>query len=458
MGAWRSPHKRTNVAADSERVYSEEEKGNALVACQVKPNQHGYLAYQLYWYKLPGGTSWEGTPLKDNPKNRRRMEARVILMNEEFERGTFDYLKWFPNGNKAHLFKHKSTVPETIGEYYGVWIERKKPPVVRAGLERDYRDHFRLYILPKFEDTRLAELTPAMLDALRSYLLHERGLSLKSVRNVIDASFRAMYRDARTVDYVPELEGKDPFGALQWPRLKIGKPDPFTEEERDALIAHFRETGPFYYALVYTLFFTGMRPSEALALRWGDVDLKRREIQITKSRYLDKEAGTKTAASEREIKILPKLAEVLSEIKPLDVTEETHVFLNQNGQPINFHTWRAKIWYRALRAKKIRERKPYTMRHTFISVGLSNGANPKWLGDYCGTSLTMIEKHYGKYIRNDSEEQLSRMLRVKTETLTETLVGTRESGEGEEAEKIQEDVGGPTWTRTRDQPVMSRWL
>ena len=25
-------------------------------------------------------------------------------------------------------------------------------------------------------------------------------------------------------------------------------------------------------------------------------------------------------------------------------------------------------------------------------------------------------------------------------------------------EKIREDVGGPTWTRTRDQPVMSRWL
>ena len=49
------------------------------------------------------------------------------------------------------------------------------------------------------------------------------------------------------------------------------------------------------------------------------------------------------------------------------------------------------------------------MRHTFTSVGLSNGVNIKWLGDYCGTSVAMIEKHYGKYIRNDSQEQLNRL-------------------------------------------------
>jgi hypothetical protein len=52
----------------------------------------------------------------------------------------------------------------------------------------------------------------------------------------------------------------------------------------------------------------------------------------------------------------------------------------------------------------MRERKPYTMGHTFISVGLTNWVNPKWLADYCGTSLTMIEKRYEKYPRNDVDE------------------------------------------------------
>ncbi len=33
----------------------------------------------------------------------------------------------------------------------------------------------------------------------------------------------------------------------------------------------------------------------------------------------------------------------------------------------------------------------------------------------------MIEKHYGKYINSDSEEQLKKLFRSKTETFTETL-------------------------------------
>lgn len=160
-----------------------------------------------------------------------------------------------------------------------------------------------------------------------------------------------------------------------------------------------------------------MVPVPLKALRWGDIDLKRRELSISKSHYLDEEASTKIAGSEREIRLLPEVAAVLNSIKPLHVMEDTHDFLNQEGCSINFHTWRAKIWYRALRAKGMTERKPYSMRHTFISVGLTNVVSIKWLADYCGTSVAMIEKHYGKYIRNEADEQLQRL---KTVTLTVT--------------------------------------
>ena len=34
------------------------------------------------------------------------------------------------------------------------------------------------------------------------------------------------------------------------------------------------------------------------------------------------------------------------------------------------------------------------MRHPFISIGLSNGVNIKWLAEYRGTSVAITEKHY----------------------------------------------------------------
>jgi integrase len=386
------------------------------MACKVKVNRHGFLAFRLYWDR---NESWEGTEWKDTPKNRTRAEARAVLISEQIDNGTFDYLKWFPDGNKACLFRGEppaESKPKTVGEFYLDWIERKKPPFIRPGLHHDYTRQFRRYILPKFEETPIIEVTLPVLEAFRSYLNQEMGLSLKSCRNIIDGTFRAMMRDARKHG----ISEKDHFADLEWPRVVSPKPDPFTAEERDVILKHFKEKHAYYYPFLSMLFGTGARPSEIIALRWGDVDLRARMLSITKSRYMDTDSPTKTAASEREIKLSEHLVSSLRSLKPLHVTESEFVFKNHEGNPIREDKWRAKYWYRALRACGIRPRKFYATRHTFISDALSHGLNIKWVAEYCGTSVAMIEKHYGKYIKNDSDEQLKRLFEVKTETFTET--------------------------------------
>ena len=130
-----------------------------------------------------------------------------------------------------------------------------------------------------------------------------------------------------------------------------------------------------------------------------------------------REVGETEAGSEREIRLLPDVIDVLRAAKPLHVGINEHVFKNQEGQLLNFHTWRAGIWYRILRGTGVRERKPYSTRHTFISAGLSNGVNIKWLAEYCGTSVTMIEKHYGKYIGGNIENSFQGFLGGQTRNL-----------------------------------------
>jgi hypothetical protein len=66
------------------------------MACMVKVNRHGRLAFRLFW---DGRESWEGTRWKNTPKNRLKAEADALRISEEMERGDFDYLKWFPDGN-----------------------------------------------------------------------------------------------------------------------------------------------------------------------------------------------------------------------------------------------------------------------------------------------------------------------------------------------------------------------
>jgi len=245
------------------------------MGCTVTTNRHGVLTFRIFWQ---GGEYWRSTGRKDTPEDRHYVEALAEVIGDAIEKKTFS-LDWFEDEAKQQKPDSK-----TVGSYYLEWIERKKPPVVRAGLARDYRDHFNRYMLGKFKNVALVDVTPRRLEEFRAYLLSERGLSLKSCRNVIDASFRAMIRDARKIDgHIKE----DPFTAIDWPRLPVQKPDPFTEEERDKIIQHFREKNRFYYPFVYTLFWTGMRPSEALTLRWEDIDLKHGFISISKSHYLE---------------------------------------------------------------------------------------------------------------------------------------------------------------------------
>ena len=133
------------------------------MACNVATNRHKRLRFRLNYR----GREWtEGIGLTDTPKNRMRAEARAVLISEEMEHGEFDYLRWFPYGNRAHEFNPKDNMAnhtQTVGEYFKVWIESKKPPAVRAGLERDYRAHFKRYILPRFENVKLKDVEPRKL-------------------------------------------------------------------------------------------------------------------------------------------------------------------------------------------------------------------------------------------------------------------------------------------------------
>src|SRR5262249_50654607 len=71
------------------------------------------------------------------------------------------------------------------------------------------------------------------------------------------------------------------------------------------------------------------------------------------------------------------------------------------GNPIDEDRFVRQHWPKALRATGLRPRKFHATRHTFISCALSQGVNLKWLADYCGTSVAMIEDHYGRWLRGD---------------------------------------------------------
>ena len=74
--------------------------------------------------------------------------------------------------------------------------------------------------------------------------------------------------------------------------------------------------------------------------------------------------------------------------------------------PIDQGEWAREFWHGLLEALKIRPRKFYATRHTFISIALTKGVNMKWLAEQCGNSVGTIERHYGKFLVGEAEAQL----------------------------------------------------
>lgn len=393
------------------------------MACKLTANKHKYLAFRLHWRGLRW---WEGTGVRDTRANRSELEKKAQLISAEIRTGTFDahrYLEHFPDGNKVREFRAAlaeappTAVPQlyvpTLNDFFATWIARQQPPYVRPQQSIDYSRHITGYVLgaPVGGDDRrtlgelpLTELRLSHLKELRQRLADD-GLSIKYARNIMGASFRAMIRDARE-----ELDGlalTDPFSLLRWPRAEVRPPDPYTRDEREKILGYFAERHPFYYPWVYTRFWTGMRPSEAAALRLSDFDAVAEKIQIRVSRHRGVDGETKTRGSKRTIDLTPEVTAVLRDLVPLKVDPARFLFTNRyTGGAINQGEWAREYWGRCLRALGLRPRRFYDTRHTFISEALTRGANIKWLAEYCGTSVVMIEKHYGRFMETQSRSQL----------------------------------------------------
>ena len=166
---------------------------------------------------------------------------------------------------------------------------------------------------------------------------------------------------------------REPFAALDWPDKVDPEPDPFTEEERDILLDYYWRKDRHWFPFVFTQFFTGLRPGEAIGLRCG-LDLRRGRLSVRASRTLGEDNPPKTKKSKRTITVRPEVIAVLRDMpQPLHVTADDFVFTTATGRPVDEERFVQQHWHRALRATAIRPRKFYATRHTFISASLEAG-------------------------------------------------------------------------------------
>lgn len=166
----------------------------------------------------------------------------------------------------------------------------------------------------------------------------------------------------------------------------------FTRAEIDALAA---ELSARYRPLPAFAAATGLRPEEWQALERRDIDRGERILNVLRTVSAGEvvELG-KTSGARRQVPLSRRALAALDELPPR--LDTPLLFPAPAGGLLCLNNWRRREWAPAVDASGVpRPARIYDLRSTFASDALAAGVSVFELARVMGTSVRMIERHYG---------------------------------------------------------------
>jgi integrase len=279
----------------------------------------------------------------------------------------------------------------TVGDWLDHWLENIAARKVRARTLESYRSTIRLHLRPGIGHHRLDRLQPEHLERLYGALA-DKGLSPASVlrvHRVLSRALRVASQRGKVARNVATLV--DPPAVK---RPETARPLSATEARQVIAAAQtHRNSARWTVALA-----VGLRQSEALALRWADVDLEKGALSVRRGLHRVGGQGLvyeepKADRSRRTVALPAQLVEALRAHRAAQLEEriaagpvwQDHdlVFAQPNGRPIERKSdWRS--WKALLREADVREVRLHDGRNTAATLLLSEGVHPRVVMEVLG--------------------------------------------------------------------------
>lgn len=280
-----------------------------------------------------------------------------------------------------------------------------------------YRDRYRLHLRPALGEMRIGDVDARHVAAIVRDM-RARGYAESTIDSTL-LVLRAIYRLAIRRGLVARspLDGLDP---AEMPRPDVGNHGRVLDEaELAALVGHAHDP---YRAVVAVLAYTGLRLSEALGLRWQDIDFVEGELHVRAQLSLAKKGRParlvplKTKASERVVPMMPAVERALVE----QLQREQHagrgrdgdlVFVSRLGTPMQQRNVATRGVEAAAVAAGLGKVTPHDLRRSLCALSGRRGVDPVEAAQITGHSLAVWTKHYARsYGKAQRDEAAARLL------------------------------------------------
>ena len=313
----------------------------------------------------------------------------------------------------------------TVSRWAETWLTVHKKNEVSDPVYKAYETHLRDYVLPYIGNKKMSAITPTDIKVI---LNSDSNGNWHKIR--LRAIMMAMFKQAIACRII----AFNPCDGVSTPTAPKTSIRALTDGER----AVFVETASkSKYGLWFeTLLYTGMRPQEAAAITWKDLQPSTKSVVVNKALKADGTIGTtKTETSKRIIPLPDHLWQrlIANKGKP---NEAVFTSLpsqgNAGGNPLNHQTMK-RMWQRfhnemlltagakTYRNKitdenpnetvaSIRELTPYYLRHTYATDLCRAGVHLRSAIALMGHSdAKMLTKIYSEFTQDQADMARSQL-------------------------------------------------
>ena len=286
----------------------------------------------------------------------------------------------------------------TLREYILFWQETYDKHQSRPTTYAAHNYVFKNHILPGLGDILLAELTSEMvgefLEERRRFGNHRPGSSglgeetMRHIHRLLQQCLDQAIRDG--------LLTENPAKAFRYRKSTTVKANIMTPLEMEDYLDAAERLG--YLPMFMLALTTGLRQSELIALKWSDLNMKKRTLTIAENRAVERRELVEYGSQTRSIRLTPEVVDLLI-MEHSKHPSSPLMFMHPATQRPYSPQMVRRMHDEIIKEAGIDHIRYVDLRHTCAILALKNGMDTKELAQMLGHYRpTITRQNYEPYL------------------------------------------------------------
>lgn len=250
---------------------------------------------------------------------------------------------------------------EFVGNEYMEWYKKRR----KASSYKKVNSIMTVNLIPAFGKKQIDKIRNRDITKFHDDLIDRYSIShAKKIHSILSATFnfaiKQEYIKVNPANIVGNIDLQEKEEINYW-----------VLDEFKEFMQHVDD--PFYYTLFMTLYYSGMRKGEMLALTWADIDFDNNTIDINKTAYNRTITTPKTQSSIRVIYMPSHVMRLLKEMKLQRNPKTGYAVFGEYNSHVPTTTLDRKF-HKYVEKAGVKKIRLHDFRHSHASYLINNGA------------------------------------------------------------------------------------